>query len=333
MSNHAGQVPFALRRRTLGGLAAALLAAPAFGQGTEAFPNRPVRLVVGFPPGGGADTVARILSQPLARILGRSCVVENRPGANGRIGAELVARAPADGHTLLVSPEGAIVIAPYVTRNLAYDPLRDLQPVSLLTRTATMLVATSSLPVQSVADLLALARARPEEVFFGSSGVGGPNHLAGVVFQQLTGVRLTHVPYNGTGAVMPAVVSGQVGLMFGFVSGLAPLVRQGSVRPLAVGSPTRLPALPDVPTMAEAGVPGYDLTSWIGAFTAAGTPAAILSRLHAAIAEAFADTATHRLLAEQGLDPAADPPAAFSEFLQTENRRYGALLTPLNIRE
>ena len=323
-------------RRRLGQAAFGLSLAAARAAGADAAPAWPratVKLVVGFPPGGGADNVARILSVQLAKKFGRSFVVENRPGANGRIGADFVVRATPDGATLLISPEGAIVIGPHIARNIPYHPLTDLAPVSLLTTTATMLVATPSLPVNSVAGLIRLARAKPGTIYFGSSGVGGPNHLAGEVFKHLTGIDIVHVPYNGTGAVIPAVMSGEVGLMFGFIPGLAPYVKSHAVKALAVGGATRSPALPDVPTMAEAGVAGYDMTSWLGAFAPAGTPPETVGQIGAALAAVLADPAVHARLVAEGLQPAADTPAQFVGFLQSEDRKYIALLKPLNIHE
>jgi tripartite-type tricarboxylate transporter receptor subunit TctC len=328
--------------RRLGRAAAALgfVAAQLTGWGAlqsaaaqPAWPAATVKLVVGFPPGGGADNVARILAVQLAKTLGQSFVVENRPGANGRIGADFVVRSKPDGSTLLISPEGAIVIGPHIAANIPYHPLTDLAPVSLLTTTATMLVATPSLPVNSVAELIKLAKEKPGTIYFGSSGVGGPNHLAGEVFKHLTGIDIVHVPYNGTGAVIPAVMSGEVGLMFGFIPGLVPYVKSHAVKALAVGGATRSPALPDVPTMAEAGVPGYDMTSWVGAFAPSGTPQPIVDRIQAAIAAAIADPQVHARLVAEGLDPVADTPAAFAAFLQKEDKKYIALLKPLNIHE
>lgn len=302
-------------------------------QGTAPFPNKPITLVIGYPPGGGADTVARFLQQSVSTILGQRVLVENRPGASGRTAADHVARAKPDGYTLLVSPEGPIVIGPHISKTLTYDALKDLQPVSLLTKTSTMLVATPKLPVSSVKELLDLVQSKPGGVYFGSSGVGGPNHLAGEVFKQLTGAKIVHVPYPGTGAVIPAVLSGEVDLMFGFVPGLDPLVRSKSVKPLAVGSATRIASLPDVPTMAEAGVQGYDMTSWIGLFAPGGTPEPVLSKLQAAMAQAMNEPEVSGRLKGMGFDLVASEPGAFAAFLKTEDTKYIALLKPLDIKE
>ncbi len=327
------------RRRVAAGLLAGALAAtmlpgrPAGAQTADKYPSATVKLVVGFPPGGGADSVARILAPQLAKALGQSFVVENRPGANGRIGADYVVRATADGTTLLVTPEGAIVIGPHTARSISYHALTDLKQVSLLTKTSTMLVATPSLPVNTVADLLKLAKEKPGQIYFGSSGVGGPNHLAREVFKHMNGADITDVLYAGTGAVIPAVLSGEVGLMFGFIPGLAPYVQAHSVKALAVGSATRSPALPDVPTMAEAGVPGYDMTSWVGIFAPAGTPQPIVDKLQQTIATVMNDPQIHKRLTDQGLDPVASTPAAFATFVQAEDKKYEALLKPLNIKE
>jgi tripartite-type tricarboxylate transporter receptor subunit TctC len=196
-----------------------------------------------------------------------------------------------------------------------------------------MLVATSSLPVSTVKEMLERARAKPSGLYFGSSGVGGPNHLAGEVFKQLTGANLVHVPYPGTGAVIPAVLSGEVDVMFGFVPGLDPLVKAHSVKPLAVGSATRIASLPDVPTMAEAGVAGYDMSSWIGLFAPGATPAPIAAKLQAAMAQAMAEPAVKDRLQGMGFDIAGSTPEEFAKFLQAEDAKYIPLLKTLNIKE
>jgi tripartite-type tricarboxylate transporter receptor subunit TctC len=297
------------------------------------YPSKTVKFIVGFPPGGGADQVARILSLKLGGILGRPVVVENRAGANGRIGADFVVRSPPDGHTILITPEGAIVIGPHIAQSMSYDPQKDLAPVSLLTKTASMLVATPKLPVSNLADLIKLAKEKPGTLYYGSSGVGGPNHLAGEVFKQMAGVDIVHAPYKGTSAAIPPVMSGEIPLMFGFVPALAPFVQAGSVKALAVGSATRSSSLPDVPTMAEAGVPGYDMSSWVGAFAPARTPPDIIAKLHDAMVQVLKDPETATALTRQGLDPIGSTPDEFRAFVKTEDVKYTALFKTLNIKE
>ena len=270
------------RRAILSGLACAALS-PRPGLSQAAYPNRPVRIIVPFAPGGGADIVSRLLQTHLQQTLGQPFVVENRAGAAGRIGTALVAKADADGHTLLTTTESSLVIAPHTGAVLGYDPIKDFAPVSLLTRNTVVLVVHPSVPANTLRDYIALAEAQPGKLFYASSGVGGPNHLAGEIFNRMAGLNVVHVPFPGTGAALPAVIGNQVGAMWGFTAGLIPFIREGKLRALAVSSKERSPALPDVPTVAEAGVPGYEATSWIGMLAPAGTPRASLDRLWDAV--------------------------------------------------
>ena len=231
------------------------------------YPDRPVRIVVPFLPGGGADLIARLLSPHLQQALGQPFVVENRAGAAGRIGTAVVAKSDPDGHVLLMTTESSLVIAPHIGVPLNYEPLKDFAPISLLTRNTVILVVHPSVPANTLNDYIALARDKP-----GQSGVGGPNHLAGEIFNRMAGVDIVHVPFPGTGGAIQAVVGNQVGAMWGFMAGLIPHIRSGAVRALAVGGKERSPALPDVPTVAESGLPGYEATSWIGLLAPAATP-------------------------------------------------------------
>ena len=196
---------------------------------------RPVRILVPFAPGGGADLIARLISPHLQQLTGQSFYVENRAGAAGRIGTGVAAKSEPDGHTLLMTTESSIVIAPHIGVAMNYDPLKELAPISLLTRNAVILVVHPSVPAETLKDYMALARAKPGELFYASSGVGGPNHLAGEIFKQMTGLNIVHVPFQGTGAAIPAVISNQVGAMWGFIAGLVPHIRSGSLKALAVG--------------------------------------------------------------------------------------------------
>jgi tripartite-type tricarboxylate transporter receptor subunit TctC len=242
----------------LGGVAGAVLA-PRLARAD--WPDRPVHIVVPFPPGGGADLNSRLLALPLQGLLGELFVVENRSGAAGRIGTGYVAKADPDGETLLVTMESSIVIAPHSGVTMNYDPLKDLVPVSLLTRNTVLLVVHPSVKANTLQEFMALTRAQPGRLTYGSSGVGGPNHLAGEIFKKMTGLDIVHVPYQGTGAALQAIIAGDVDAMWGFMAGLLPQVRAGTVRALATGGRERSPALPDVPTFNEAGVPGYEAVS------------------------------------------------------------------------
>jgi tripartite-type tricarboxylate transporter receptor subunit TctC len=313
------------RRAFTLGLAAVAGLAPARSFGEATYPNHPVRIIVPFPPGGGADLIARLLSLRLQQLLGQPFVVENRVGAAGRIGTGVVAKSDPDGHTLLMTTESSLVIAPHAGVALGYDPRKDFAPISLLTRNAVILVVHPSVPASTLQEYIALARARPGELFYASSGVGGPNHLAGETFNRMAGLEITHVPFPGTGGAIQAVIGNQVGAMWGFIAGLVPHVRAGALRCLAVGSKERSPALPDVPTVAEAGVPGYDATSWIGLLAPGATPSAIVDKLWQAVSAAMRDSEVRDLLLRDGSDIVASNPDDFRQTIDGDYAKYARL--------
>jgi len=284
-----------------------------------------VRIVVPFPPGGGADIIARLLAPHLGRALGASFYVENRSGAAGRIGTGVAAKAEADGHTLLVTTESSLVIGPHASPNIGYDPLKDFAPIALLTRIPILLVVHPSVPASTLADYIALARKRPGEMFFGSSGVGGPNHLAGEMFNRMAGVAITHVPFSGTGAAIPAVLSNQVGAVWAFAPGLIPHVRSGALRALATGGRERAPILPDVPTVAEAGVANFEAVSWIGMLAPAGTPREVVDKLWDAVAAAMKDGAVRKTLLDGGSEIVVSTPQEFRAVIESDYARYAKL--------
>jgi tripartite-type tricarboxylate transporter receptor subunit TctC len=314
------------RRNAVGGLiaggAGAALPKTAWAQ---AYPTHPVRIIVPFAPGGGADIVSRLISPYMQASLGQSVIVENRAGAAGRIGTGVVAKSDPDGHTLLVSTESSLVIAPHIGQSIGYDPLKDFAPVSLLTRNTVMLVVHPSVPAQSLQEFMALARARPGELFYASSGVGGPNHLAGEIFNRMTGLKITHVPFQGTGLAIQAVISNQVGAMWGFMAGLIPHIRGGALRALAVGSTERSKALPDVPTAAEAGVPGYEAVSWIGMAAPSRLPAPVMDKLWGAVHSAMSEKPVTDNLVGGGSEIVASKPDEFGEVLERDHAKYGKL--------
>jgi tripartite-type tricarboxylate transporter receptor subunit TctC len=312
------------RRSFVAALAACGTLAP-FRTFAQSYPSHPVRLVVPFPPGGGADIVARLLAPQLQQSLGPSFYVENRAGAAGRIGAGLVAKAEPDGATLLVTTESSLVIAPYASQSLGYDPVKDFAPVSLLSRNPVVLVVHPSVPAKTLAEYIALARAHPGEQLFASSGVGGPNHLAGEMFNRMAGVTIGHVPFSGTGAAIPAVLSNQVGAMWGFAAGLIPHIRAGALRALAIGSRARSPVLPEVPTVAEAGVPGYEAVSWIGLLAPAGTPADALARLGEAVRKAMQDGRVRGTIESGGGEIVASGAEEFRAVIAADLARYAGL--------
>jgi tripartite-type tricarboxylate transporter receptor subunit TctC len=312
------------RRSIVAGLVGAALV-PRSGWAEAAYPNHPVRIVVPFAPGGGADIVSRLLQPHLQQRLGQPFVVENRAGAAGRIGTALVAKADPDGHTLLTTTESSMVIAPHTGAVLGYDPLKDFAPVSLLTRNTVVLVVHPSLPAKTLAEYIALAKAGPGKLFYGSSGVGGPNHLAGEVFNRMAGVNIVHVPFAGTGAALPAVMGNQVGAMWGFTAGLIPFIRDGKLRALAVSSKDRSPALPDVPTVAEAGVPGYEQTSWIGMLAPGATPPATIETLWNAVSAAMKDSKVRETLVNGGTDIMVSRPDEFRQVIASDYAKYAKL--------
>ena len=307
------------------GIAVAAALAPARVAAQTAWPTHPVRIVVPFAPGGGADIIARMLAPRLQQQLEQSFFVDNRAGAAGRIGAGAVAKAEADGHTLLMTTESSIVIAPHIGVSMTYVPLKDFAPVSLLTRNPVVLAVNPSLGVDTLKDYIALARAKPGQLFYASSGAGGPNHLAGEIFKQMAGVDITHVPYPGTGAAIPAVISNQVGAMWGFLAGLLPFIRAGSLKALAIGSRERSPALPELPTVAEAGVPGYEASSWIGLLAPAGTPQPTVTKLWEAVNVAMQDPSVRDLLLRDGSDVVVSTPEVFRKVIQEDDAKYAKL--------
>jgi tripartite-type tricarboxylate transporter receptor subunit TctC len=307
------------RRTVVTGLAASLCGTIARAQA------RPVRIVVPFAPGGGADLIARLVQPHLQPALGQPFIVENRAGAAGRIGTDAVAKAEPDGHTLLITTESSLVIAPHIGVPMSYDPLKDFAPVSLLTRNAVVLVVHPSVPANTLKEYIELARSRPGQMFYASSGVGGPNHLAGEIFKQMTGLDIVHVPFQGTGAAIPAVIANQVGAMWGFLAGLIPHIRGGSLRALAVGSRESSSVLPDTPTVAEAGVPGYEAASWIGLLAPAATPTPLIDRLWSALARAMDTPAVKDILLRDGSDIVMSKPDVFRAAMESDYAKYGKL--------
>jgi tripartite-type tricarboxylate transporter receptor subunit TctC len=316
-----------LTRRALG---RALAACAALAGGAALAPiaahsqGRAVRMLVPFAPGGGADLIARMLQPHLQRELVQPFFVENRAGAAGRIGTGVIAKSDPDGQSLLMTTESSLVIAPHIGVAMNYDPLKDFAPISLLTRNIVILVVHPSVPAGTLAEYMALARAKPGGMFYASSGVGGPNHLAGEIFKQMTGLDIVHVPFPGTGAAIPAVISNQVGAMWGFLAGLIPHIRSGTLKVLAVGSKERSPALPDVPTVAES-VPGYEAASWIGLLAPAATPRPIVDRLNEACRTAMQEPAVKDLLLRDGSDIVASKPEQFRQAIESDYAKYGKL--------
>lgn len=323
------------RRAVLGGLAGAL-AAPARAQeaaprgGEEAWPARPLRLVVPFPPGSTPDIVARSLAEPFREAFGVPCVVENRAGAGGTIGTGLVAQA-TDGHTIGVSINAPVTTAKGLYPGLAYDPERDLALVSLLVRAPQLLVVRDGLAAADPAAFLALATREPGRLTYGSPGSGSAAHLAMAQLEALRGVALTHVPYRGFPPIAVDLLAGRLDCGFSIVAAMLPHVREGRLRALGVTGPARFPLAPDLPTLAEGGLPGLDFQAWNGLVAPASTPPAVVARLAAAAAAALARPAARAALEAAGFEVVGSGPAAFAALVETERREWGALIRRLGI--
>jgi len=304
--------------------------AQAGAKATGAYPVRPVRLIVPLSPGGGVDILARIIGQHYQAVWGQPFIVDNRPGAGGNIGYETVAKAQPDGYTLLVSASGIVTNA--AVRETGYDPVRDFRAISKLTANPYVLVATPSLPITSVRDLLALAKAKPGQVTYGSSGNGGVLHLASELFCSLAGVQMTHVPYKGVAEAYPGVASGTVNWVFGSPISALPLLRAGRLKGIAISGPVRIKVLPELPTVAESGVPGYDVTTWFGLFAPTRVPADIVARLQAEARKVVLSAEVSRRLEAEGADPVANTPQEFAVEVAREYEKWRGLVKKAGIK-
>jgi tripartite-type tricarboxylate transporter receptor subunit TctC len=291
----------------------------------QAWPAKPVRLIVPYPPGGSADILARSIGQKLGEGLGQQVVIDNRPGAGTAIGAEATAKSAPDGYTIMLGTVSSHAINPALTR-LNFDPVKDFAPVSLVASIPFALIVHPSLPANSVKELVALAKAKPGSLNFSSAGNGTSNHLAGELFKSMTGTYMVHIPYKGSAPALNDLIAGQVQLMFDLVLTTAPHVKSGSVRALAVTGRERSAALPGVPTVAESGVPGYEVSAWFGFFAPAGTPASIVNTLNAETVKAMKQPDLRERLASQGAEPVTSTPAEFSAYVRDELAKWGKVV-------
>ena len=302
---------------------------PAHAQG--AWPDHALRIIVPFPPGGPADVTARIAGAELTQALGQAVVIENKPGAGGNIGMAEGGKAPADGYTLTLAPVGNLTVSPYIYSKLPYDPVKDFAPVTVLAAVPNVLVVNPSLGVKSLRDLIALAKAKPGTLNFASPGNGSGPHLAGELLKRMAGIELVHVPYNGVAPAINAVLAGDVQLFFAQTSAALPQVKAGKVVPIGVASLRRIDAAPDLPTIAESGLPGFDVTSWYALVAPAGTPPERIARVQGAIAKAFARPDVREKIAGLGAQPVADTPEEFAALLRSESERWRTLAREANI--
>jgi tripartite-type tricarboxylate transporter receptor subunit TctC len=307
----------------LGAVCAALISSA---YAAESYPTKPIRVLAPFPAGSGVDIVARMIATPLSQALGHAVVVDNRPGAAGLIACELVANAPPDGYTLLLGNASTLAMAPSLYKKIGYDPVKSFAPITLIATSANVLVVHPSVAATSVSALIALAKAKPGQLNYGSAGSGNSTHLAAELFKLMAGVNLVHVPYKGTPQMLTDLLSGQIQLSFtSIVSGL-PHIKQGRLRALGVTSLQRAASLPEVPTISESGLKGYELAVWQGIVAPARTPQSIITQLNREITRILQTPETRERLAAQGLEPAADTPEHFRSYIGTEVAKWAKVV-------
>jgi len=318
-------------RVLLGACLVAATACMAASASAQSYPNKPVRIMVGASPGGGTDIIARLLAQKFALAMGQPFVVENRPGASNTIAADVAAKAPADGYTLLLATNTAQSIAPHIMK-LGFDPIKDLAPVSLIVVVPNVVLVSDAVPAKDMKELVALIKASPGAFSYGSSGTGSTQHLAGEAFALATGTKMVHVPYKGSAQALVDLVSGQIQLDFDTTSSGMGMIKAGKVKALAVMSAKRAAELPDVPTLAEAGFPGLEMTTWYGLFVTAGTPPEIVSRLHAETAKALKSADVDERLRGLGGEPGNMSAEQFGAMHRADFERFGKLVRDANLK-
>lgn len=312
-------------------LVVAMLVAASTAAFAQTYPVKPVRIMVGANAGGGTDIIARMLGDKYQASMGQPFVVENKPGASNTIAADLTAKAPPDGHTLLVATNTGQAIAPHLIK-LGFDTNKDLIPVALIVVVPNVLVVGPNVPANNVRDLIALIKARPDGFSYGSSGVGSTQHLAGEAFNLAAGTKAVHVPYKGSAQALADLVGGQIQLDFDTTSSAMAFIKGGKVKALAVMSPKRTPELPDVPTLTEAGLPGVEMTTWYGLFVTAGTPKAVVDKLYAETMKAIKDPDVQKRLVALGGEPGNATQAEFTALVKSDFDRFGKLIKDANVK-
>ena len=320
------------RRGFLGLAVAAALAATCGVAQAQSWPSKPVRLIVPFPPGGGNDVIARAVAQKLGDRLGQPVVVENRAGANGIVGLQAMMQAAPDGHTIAVGAAGPLAVNPSLYDKLPYDPVKDFAPITNLVNFPLLLVTHPSVAAKTTRELVALAKAQPGKLHYSSPGSGNSGHLAGELFNTMAGVKTVHVPYKGQGPALTDLIAGQVQMLYSSIPSVLPHVRQGQLNAIAVGSAKRIPSLPDIPTIAESGVPGYEAYSWVGMVAPAATPRAVVVRLNREIVEILKEKDVAEKLNGQGALPVGDTPEQFASYIKAEIDKWGAVVRSSNIK-
>ena len=315
----------ALPRFFLAIAAAIALAVPGLASG-QAYPAKPIHFIVPYPAGGPLDTVARLLGQKVSESVRQPVIVENKPGAGGNIGADLVAKSPPDGYTILMGAVATHAINPTLYAHIPYDPVKDFAPVTQVASTPNVLVVNPSLPVASVKEFIAYAKAHPDALNFGSGSTGSAGHLAGELFKAMAGVQMVHVPYKGAGPAMQDLIGGRIQLMFDNLASSLAQMRAGRVKALAVTTAKRSSLAPELPTIAESGLPGFDISTWFGVFAPGGTPRDVVERLHAEFVKALADPAVRETMLKLGAEPVGNTPAEFAAYIQSEARKYAEVI-------
>ncbi|OWT53567.1 Bug family tripartite tricarboxylate transporter substrate binding protein [Candidimonas nitroreducens] len=309
-----------MKKCILAALCVCAMLSGGYTQAEEAYPSRPITLIVPSSPGGGADFLARFISPELARLLGKPIVIENKPGASGTIAGSMVSKTKPDGYTLIMAQAASIVAAPYIYKHLTYKPLKDLVPVALVAKLPNILAVNAKSDIKSLAELIAMAKAKPGTVTFGSSGFGTPSHLAGEMLQEVAGIKMIHVPYKGAGPAANALLANQINAMFVLSSTALPMLSSKEIRALAVSSAERSPTVPDIPTVAELGFPGFEVNSWFGVFAPAGTPHSVIEKLNTGIARVLKEPKTEKAFKNLSMDAGGGSPAQFQKFIDSESQ-------------
>ena len=322
MNSH---VPHPTRRRALAAIAA-LTAVPRFALADEPYPSKPIRLIVGYAPGGSADFTARLFAERMGAELGQQVIVDNRPGAGGNIGSEFVARAPHDGYTLLLAAAAQIVINPSLYKNMTFDVATGLAPITQLQVEHNLMVVNPKIPVKTVAEFIAYAKAHPDTVTFASPGIGSPAHLAGELMNKMAGLTMQHIPYKGSGPALNDLISGQVTMAIDNMPALLPQARAGKLRALAVASDRRAAAAPHIPTVSESGLKGYVVMAWKGLMAPAGTPQPVITKLHDTMIKILAVPEVRERMISLGAEPVGSTPSQFASMIRKETSEWAAVI-------